>query len=337
MTLISIVVPCYNEEAVLPETARRLSDLLDVLVRCGKVSSDSLVVYVDDGSRDRTWELIEGLAAGGGRAAGIKLSRNVGHQRALLAGLMTAPGEALISIDADLQDDIAVIERMIDAHRAGDEIVYGVRRQRFTDTPFKRLTARAFYRMMRLLGAEVLEDHADFRLMGRRAIEGLREFREVNLFLRGLVPLIGYRSSLVYYERSERFAGESKYPLRKMLGLALDGVTSLSAFPLRLITYIGLGVFLITVTLSLWTLGAALFTDHTVPGWASTVLPIYFIGGVQILCIGILGEYAGKIYQEVKQRPRYFVAETQGLPALPSHGNRAPVGEVLAGPKRFCS
>jgi polyisoprenyl-phosphate glycosyltransferase len=313
MTRISIVIPCYNEEAALPETERRLSELLERLVASGKVAPDSLIVYVDDGSRDRTWELIERFSAGSPRVAGIKLSRNVGHQRALLAGLLTAPGDALISIDADLQDDPEVIERMVDGYNAGDEVVYGVRRQRDSDTPFKRITARGFYRMMRLLGAEVLQDHADFRLMGRRAVDGLREFREVNLFLRGLVPLIGYPSSIVQYDRSERVAGESKYPLRKMLGLALDGVTSISSFPLRLITFTGLMVFLITVALSLWTVAAALLTEKTVPGWASTVLPIYFIGGVQILCIGILGEYAGKIYQEVKQRPRFLLEKKLGL------------------------
>lgn len=313
MNQIAIVVPCYNEEQVLPETNHRLSELLGQLLSAGKIGQGSRVVYVDDGSRDRTWELIEQMAARDPRICGLKLSRNVGHQRALLAGLMTAPGDALISIDADLQDDLGVVEQMIDAYRAGDEVVYGVRRLRDTDTPFKRVTARAFYRMMRMLGAEVLDDHADFRLMGRRAIEGLREFREVNLFLRGIVPMIGYASSKVHYARSPRLAGESKYPFGKMLGLALDGVTSLSSFPLRLITYIGLAVFLISVGLSLWTLVAALFTDRAVPGWASTVLPIYFIGGVQILCIGVLGEYAGKIYQEVKQRPRYLVERELGL------------------------
>lgn len=307
MTQVSIVVPCYNEEEVLPETTRRLTGLLARLVAAGKVSENSRLVYVDDGSRDGTWRLIEEICAVDPRIGGIKLSRNVGHQRALLAALLTVEGDALVSIDADLQDDLDVIEEMIDAYRAGDEVVYGVRCQRTTDTPFKRVTAHAFYRMMRMLGADVVEDHADFRLMGRRAIEGLREFREVNLFLRGIVPLIGYPSSKVSYARAERLAGQSKYPLHKMLGLALDGVTSLSSFPLRLITYIGLTVFLVTVALSIWTLVAALFTDATIPGWASTVLPIYFIGGVQILCIGVLGEYAGKIYQEVKQRPRYFV------------------------------
>lgn len=314
MTRISIVVPCYNEEAVLPETTKRLVALLDRLVDSGKIAGDSLVVYVDDGSRDRTWRMVEEFSASYPQIAGIKLSRNVGHQKALLAGLLSAPGDAVISIDADLQDDLGVIEQMIDGYSAGDEVVYGVRRQRHTDTPFKRTTARAFYRLMRMLGAEILQDHADFRLMGRKAIDGLREFREVNLFLRGIVPLIGYPSSVVHYARAERFAGESKYPLRKMFGLALDGVTSLSSFPLRLITYIGLIVFLITIGLSLWTLGAALLTDDTVPGWASTVLPMYFMGGVQILCIGILGEYAGKIYQEVKQRPRFFVEKELRLP-----------------------
>lgn len=243
MTQIAIVVPCYNEEAVLPETARRLTAMLTRLVIAGKIAEDSLVLFVDDGSQDQTWPLIAHLCSVDSRIHGIKLSRNVGHQRALLAGLLTASGDALISIDADLQDDLDVIEQMVDAYRAGDEVVYGVRWQRTTDTRFKRMTAHAFYKMMRLLGADMIEDHADFRLMGRRAIEGLREFREVNLFLRGLVPMIGFPSSRVHYSRAERLAGESKYPLHKMLGLALDGITSLSSFPLRLITYVGLVVF----------------------------------------------------------------------------------------------
>jgi polyisoprenyl-phosphate glycosyltransferase len=307
MTEIAIVVPCYNEEEVLPETTRRLTALLGRLVAAGKANPESRIVYVDDGSHDGTWQSIERLSSADPRISGIKLARNVGHQRALLAGLLTARGDALISIDADLQDDVDAIEQMLDAYHAGDEIVYGVRRQRDMDTIFKRMTAHVFYRTMRLLGTEIVEDHADFRLMGRRAIEALREFREVNLFLRGIVPLIGYPSSEVRYARTERFAGQSKYPLNKMLGLALDGLTSLSSLPLRIITFVGMGVFLITVVLGLWTLGAALLTDSTVPGWASTVLPIYFIGGVQILCIGILGEYAGKIYREVKQRQRFII------------------------------
>jgi len=305
---LCIVVPCFNEEDVLQSTNRALLDLLISLSERNLISETSQVLYVDDGSLDATWSLIDRFAHADSHAQGIKLSRNVGHQRALLAGLLSAPGDVILSIDADLQDDLTAIEDMLRTYRLdGAEVVYGVRSSRTTDTAFKRYTAAAFYRLMRLLGADVVENHADFRLMSRRAVDALRDFREVNLFLRGLVPLIGFRSAIVHYSRKERLAGQSKYPLKKMLSFALDGVTSLSAFPLRLITYIGAFVFLLSLLLSAWTLYVALFTSQAVPGWASTVLPIYFIGGVQILSIGVLGEYAGKIYTEVKARPRYFV------------------------------
>jgi glycosyltransferase involved in cell wall biosynthesis len=282
-------------------------------VKAQKIHPDSLVLFVDDGSRDQTWTMIEELIRVKPGFAGLKLSRNVGHQRALLAGLLTAPGDMLVSIDADLQDDPEVIEQMVDACLAGADIVYGVRRERGSDTLFKRWSALAFYRMIRSLGAEVLENHADYRLMSRRAIEALREFREVNLFLRGLVPLVGYPSRIVYYSRAERFAGQSKYPLRRMIALALDGVTSLSSLPLRMITLLGLAIFLGTLILSAWTLISVLFTNSTVPGWASTVLPLYFLGGIQILSIGILGEYLGKTYLEAKRRPRFFVERCIGF------------------------
>jgi glycosyltransferase involved in cell wall biosynthesis len=309
---ISIVVPCFNEELVLPETTLRLTSLITSLVQRNIISPESGIVFIDDGSRDSTWHIISELSSEHECISGIKLSRNVGHQRALLAGLMSAKGDALISIDADLQDDLNVVEEMIQRHAQGSEIVYGVRRKRDSDTAFKRLTARGFYKVMRFLGADIIEDHADFRLMGRRSIEDLRNFKEFNLFLRGIVPLIGYPSSLVYYDRSERLAGISKYPLRKMIALAFDGLTSLSSIPLRLITYAGLILFLTSILLGAWAFSASVFTNKTIPGWASTVLPIYFIGGVQIFSIGIIGEYVSKIFNEVKQRPRFIISDTVG-------------------------
>jgi glycosyltransferase involved in cell wall biosynthesis len=304
---LSIVTPCYNEEEVLPETRRRLTGLLQEMIAEGKISSSSCIYFVDDGSRDRTWSLIEEFAAADSRIAGIKLSRNRGHQNALLAGLFTAEGDAIVSIDADLQDDVGAIKEMVDRFRAGADIVYGVRRKRDTDSPFKRTTAGLFYGIMRWLGAESIHGHADFRLMSRRAIESLSQYREVNLYLRGIVPLIGFRSETVFYDRERRFAGESKYPLRKMVALALEAVTSFSVVPLRLITFIGFAVFLFTLAVSAWVLWTRLVTDSSVPGWASTVLPMYLLGGVQIFCIGIIGEYLGKTYSEVKNRPRFFL------------------------------
>ena len=310
---LGIVVPCYNEEEVLHEAAKRLQVLVSRLIVSGKISADSKIFFVDDGSRDRTWSLIEELSRQSSAVAGIKLSRNRGHQNALIAGLFTADGDVLVSIDADLQDDIEVIEQMVDEHRRGMDIVYGVRKKRDSDTFFKRFTAETFYRLIRRLGAESIHNHADYRLMSRRAIEGLRCFDEVNLFLRGIVPLIGYPSSIVYYDRSERFAGESKYPLKRMIGLALDAVTSFSVVPLRIITLTGFIVFAGTMLMSAWILWIKIFTDQAVPGWASTVLPLYFIGGIQILCIGVLGEYLGKVYSEVKARPRYIVEKTANI------------------------
>lgn len=313
MNVLIIVVPCYNEQDVLTETASRLGLVISRLVASEKIHPDSLVLFVDDGSRDRTWAIIAELTHTRPCFAGLKLARNVGHQCALLAGLLAAPGDLVISIDADLQDDPNVIEQMVDAGLSGTDVVYGVRHERTSDSPFKRWTALAFYRLMRALNTEVIENHADYRLMSRRAIDALREFGEVNLFLRGLVPMIGFSSQIVYYTRAERFAGQSKYPLRRMIGLALDGVTSLSSFPLRLITLVGLSIFLATTIMSAWTLGAALFTNSTVPGWASTVLPLYLLSGVQILSIGILGEYLGKTYLETKRRPRFFVEQCLGF------------------------
>ena len=304
---LGIVVPCFNEEEVLPETSRRLVELLETLMLDGRVANDSQVVFIDDGSRDGTWELIESLASADRRIGGIKLSRNRGHQNALLAGLYTYDADVLLSVDADLQDDIGVIPDMLQAYARGAHVVYGVRNNRSSDGLFKRATAQGFYRLMSALGAESVYNHADFRLMSRRAVDALKSFREVNLFLRGLVPLIGFNSAIVYYTRSERLAGESKYPLRKMLALALDAVTSFSVAPLRLITAMGFLVFLLSSGMVLWTVWVKLFTDRAVPGWASTLLPIYLLGGIQILCIGVIGEYLGKVYQETKARPRYII------------------------------
>lgn len=307
---LAIVVPCYNEEEVLPETCRRLTALVERLVARCQISATSSIVLVDDGSSDRTWALIEQLAAQNSYVAGIKLSRNRGHQNALIAGLFSAEGDAVVSVDADLQDDINAIEQMVRRFLAGADIVYGVRRKRVSDTPFKRLTAEMFYKAMRMLGAESVYNHADYRLMSRRAIECLRQYREVNLYLRGLVPLIGFKTDIVHYERANRFAGESKYPLGKMIGLALDAVTSFSVVPLRMITFLGFIVFLGSMLVTCWALWVRFFTDAAVPGWTSIVLPMYFLGGIQLFCIGMLGEYLGKTYSEVKSRPRFFVEKT---------------------------
>jgi glycosyltransferase involved in cell wall biosynthesis len=309
MIRLAIVVPCYNEEQVLPETTRRLLALLDRLIGLGKIAPDSLIYYVDDGSRDGTWSLIERLARETRHVGGAKLSHNRGHQNALLAGLLTAPGDAVVSIDADLQDDVDAIEKMVDSCTLGNDIVYGVRGDRTTDTAFKRGTAHAFYRLIGLLGVEIVYDHADFRLMTRRAIDALREYPEVNLFLRGVIPLIGFRTSTVPYTRGHRLAGGSKYPLSRMLSLAWEGVTSFSVIPLRIVTVLGAIIFALTVLMSLYVVGVRLFTNQALPGWASTVLPIYLLGGIQILCVGVLGEYLGKVYKEVKRRPRYLIEQ----------------------------
>ncbi|MGZ8247248.1 glycosyltransferase family 2 protein, partial [Methylomagnum sp.] len=254
-----------------------------------------------------TWKKIESLAQESPFIKGIKLSRNRGHQNALLAGLLTAKGEALISIDADLQDDLGAIEPMLNAYAGGHEIVYGVRKTRFVDTFFKRVTAQTYYKLLRWMGVDVVFDHADYRLLSRRAIEALQEFSEVNLFLRGIIPQLGFSSSIVYYERAERFAGESKYPLMKMLSFAWQGVTSFSAVPLRLITGLGMTISLGSFMVTLWGLWIRLFTTEALPGWASTVLPIYFLGGIQLLCLGVIGEYLAKIYLETKRRPRFII------------------------------
>ena len=305
-----IVVPCYNEEEVLPETARRLRAKLEGLMAAGKISQSSRILFVNDGSRDKTWEIISRLHAECPLLCGVDLTRNRGHQNALLAGLMTAKDRAdmVVSMDADLQDDIDAVDAMVDKYLEGVDIVYGVRSSRRRDSFFKRTTAEAFYRLMSALGAETVFNHADYRLMSRRALEGLAQFREVNLFLRGIVPLIGYRTDTVEYERGERFAGESKYPLKKMLAFAMEGVTSLSVKPLRMITALGFLVFMVSVVM----LGYILLRwagGHTVTGWASVACSLWAIGGLILLCLGIIGEYVGKIYLESKGRPRFLIRQ----------------------------
>ena len=308
--ILYIVVPCYNEEAVLPETARRLREKLEQLMGRGAISPASRVLFVNDGPKDRTWPLICQLHAQSHLMCGIDLTRNRGHQNALLAGLMTAKdrADAVISMDADLQDDINAVDAMVDKYYEGCDIVYGVRSAREKDTFFKRFTAEGFYRLMAFLGAETVFNHADYRLMSRRALEGLAQFREVNLFLRGIVPMIGYITGYVSYERGERFAGESKYPLKKMLSFAMEGITSLSTKPIRYITLLGFLVFLVSIAMLIysvvrWANGA------TVLGWASVICSVWAIGGLILLSLGIIGEYVGKIYLETKGRPRFLIRE----------------------------
>ncbi|MBS1403334.1 MAG: glycosyltransferase family 2 protein [Oscillospiraceae bacterium] len=302
-----LAIPCYNEEAVLPETSRRLREKFTALLQAGRISGESRICFIDDGSKDRTWELIAGLHAEDPVFSGIKLSRNRGHQNALLCGLMTLRDRAdcVISMDADLQDDINAIDAMLDQFAAGCDVVYGVRSKRETDSAFKRMTAEGFYRVMRALGADVVFNHADYRLMSRRALDALAEYKEVNLFLRGMVPLIGYKSGVVYYERAERFAGESKYPLKKMLSFAWEGITSLSVQPIKLITRLGTLMFCVSLVMLIWFL-IRHFTGHTVQGWSSLAVSIWAIGGLELLAIGVVGEYIGKIYLETKGRPRYL-------------------------------
>lgn len=289
-----------------------MTALLGQLRAAAKIGPESRIYFVDDGSNDATWRIIADFARQGLPVVGIKLSRNLGHQNALLAGLLCAEGDALVSIDADLQDDVQAIVSMLDQFHDGCEVVYGVRKRRDTDTLGKKLSAEIFYRLMAGLGTRTVHNHADFRLMSRRAVESLRGFREVNLFLRGIVPLLGFRTGVVEYARNARFAGKSKYSVRKMLALALDAITSFSVLPLRLVSLLGLMVFVGTVGVTAWALWAALFTDRTIPGWASVVLPMYFLGGVELLALGVIGEYLGKLYLESKGRPRYFVEQIVG-------------------------
>lgn len=316
--VLGIVVPCYNEVQVLPETCRRLQRLINELIASGTIAAGSRVWFVDDGSTDGTWDLIRGAAeAVDATCCGIKLSRNRGHQIALLAGLMTAKGDVLISVDADLQDDLGVIPRMLAAFRDRHDIVYGVRRTRTSDTFFKRVTAEGYYRLLDGLGVEVVFNHADYRLMSRRAVEALRQFPESNVFLRGLIPQLGFASTTVEYARTERFAGESKYPLRKMLALAWQGVTSFSTAPLRVITGLGLLVSLLSLAMAAWAIGVRLFGSNAVPGWASIVIPLFLLSGVQLLSLGIIGEYLAKVFVETKRRPMYFVEQVAQLGSEP--------------------
>ena len=304
---LSLILPCYNEEEVLDETSTKLLSLFSNLIETSKIDEASTIYFIDDGSSDSTWRIIETLSKKNKHISGIKLSRNFGHQNALLAALFTVKGDAIISIDADLQDDISMIEKMIDHYHNGDDIIYGVKKERKADSFFKRTAGVAFYKIMHLMGVDIVHNHADFRLLSRRVVEHLKNYKEVNLFLRGIIPLVGFQSSTVVYDISERTAGESKYPLRKMLSFAWNGISSFSVTPLRFITVTGFILFVSTLMLSIHALWIALFTDEAVPGWASTVLPIYFIGGVQMLSLGIIGEYIGKIYLENKARPRFII------------------------------
>ncbi len=308
--ILSIVLPCYNEQEILDTTAEKLSELVQDLKERSIICQSSYIVLVNDGSSDKTWEIISKLSEKNEYIRGIKLSRNFGHQNALLAGLEYAytKSDCAITIDADLQDDISVIEDMIDAFKEGNHIVYGVRKERNTDKFFKKQTALSFYRIMKILGVEIVYNHADYRLASQEVIKQLFRFEEVNLFLRGLFPLIGFKQKNVYYNRLERTAGETKYPLSKMLAFAFEGITSFSIKPLRIVTQLGLLTFIISIFLSLYSLYSYIYLE-TVPGWTSITLPIYFISGIQLLSMGILGEYIGKLYKETKKRPRYIVEQ----------------------------
>jgi len=310
MPCVYLVIPCYNEEAVLPETVSRLTKKLNQMIESGHADRESRMLLVDDGSKDGTWGLISRFCDENELVSGIKLAHNRGHQNALLAGLMTAKEscDCAISMDADLQDDVEVLDQFVEKFLEGCDVVYGVRNKRETDTFFKRATAQGFYKFMQLLGVDIVYNHADYRLMSRRALDALSEYRETNLFLRGIVPLIGYRSDYVYYDRHERFAGESKYPLKKMISFALDGITSFSVKPLKIISNLGILVSLCSIIGLLYAL-IAHFTGKTVAGWTAIVCSIWLLGGIQLLCLGVVGGYVGKLYSEVKARPRYRIEE----------------------------
>ncbi len=309
-TCLYVVIPCYNEEEALPITAEKIAEKMNRLQAQGIINDQSRVLLVNDGSKDKTWEIIKSLYESNSLFAGLDLTRNRGHQNALLAGLMTAKDhcDVSISMDADLQDDINAIDDMLAKYSAGADIVYGVRKQRTTDTFFKRFTARFYYKILKLMGANIVYDHADYRLMSRRALEGLAEFREVNLFLRGIVPMIGYPTAITYYDRSERVAGESKYPLRKMLSFAIEGITSLSTQPIKWITRLGFFVFLVSIGMLVYSV-VQYFSGNTTAGWASLIVSIWAVGGLILLAIGVIGEYIGKIYLESKARPRFLIKE----------------------------
>ena len=308
--VLYMVIPCYNEEEVLFETSKQLKEKLDKLIKDRKIDKKSRIMFVDDGSKDKTWTIINDFTNKDDIFAGVKLSRNRGHQNALLAGLMTAKEKAdiVISMDADLQDDINVIDAMIEKNAEGYEIVYGVRSSRKNDSFFKRFTAQGFYHLMKLLGVDIVYNHADCRLMDKKSLNGLEEFKEVNLFLRGIVPLIGFRSTICYYERNERFAGESKYPLKKMLAFAFEGITSFSIKPLRIILNLGIMILFFSIIIMIYSLIQKVI-GNTVAGWTFLTISIWFIGGLQMISIGVIGEYIGKIYYETKRRPRYIIEE----------------------------
>lgn len=306
--ILYIVLPCYNEEEVLEETSSKLKSVMTELISDGRISSKSKVMFVDDGSKDKTWSMIKDLYEKDNLFSGVKLTRNRGHQNALLAGLLVSKeyADITISMDADLQDDLSVIDKMLLEYEKGNEIVYGVRSSRKKDTWFKRNTAQLFYKIMKLCGVDIVYNHADCRLMSKKALNDLEDFKEVNLFLRGIVPMIGYQNSIVYYERNERLAGESKYPLKKMLSFAFDGITSFSVKPLRMVLTLGSIILLISIIIMIYALVVKLM-GNTVQGWTFLTISIWFIGGLQMICIGIIGEYIGKIYSETKSRPRYFI------------------------------
>jgi glycosyltransferase involved in cell wall biosynthesis len=306
--VLYIITPCYNEEEALPHTAPKLVALLQKMAQDGQIDPRSRLTLVDDGSRDRTWKVIEALAERHPEVEGLKLAHNAGHQNALWAGMMTVreKADAIVTIDADLQDDVNAIPQFVEKMAEGADVVYGVRKRRDTDTAFKRATARAFYRFMRMMGADVVNDHADYRLLSRRALDALSEFGEVNLFLRGMVPLLGFKSEQVYYDRGERVAGESKYPLRKMIAFAVEGVTSFSVKPIRLVIALGFIFALLGLLMALYAIIQACL-GQTVSGWASLMVSVWIVGGVQLMALGLIGTYVGKIYTEVKHRPRFIV------------------------------
>lgn len=304
---LAIVVPCYNEEAVIAQTIDALKSLLQQLSSAQKINQNSRLYFVDDGSRDNTWQMLSQAAAEHEQIIAIKLSMNKGHQNALYAGLISTREDAVVSIDADLQDDPVVIESMVDQFQAGHDVVYGVRSSRATDSFMKRVSAEKYYQFMRWLGIDLIYNHADFRLMSRAALNALKEYPESNLFLRGLVRKVGFQSTIVEYERAERQAGETKYPLRKMLSFAWEGLSSFSVVPLRAITILGFVASWLSVFVIIWVLGIRLFTEDVVPGWASILLPLLFFGSIQLLSLGIIGEYIAKIYNEVKRRPRFHI------------------------------
>lgn len=308
MTTLYLAVPCYNEEEVLQDTTIKLLNKFKQLIKNEKISDKSRIVYIDDGSKDRTWEIITELHKASPFISGLKMSRNRGHQNTLYGGLVTLKdyADVVISIDADLQDDINAIDKMLEKYEEGCDVVYGVRRKRETDTFFKRFTAEAFYKILKAMGGDIIFNHADFRLMSKRALEAFADFKEVNLFLRGMAPMVGFKSDIVEYDRFERTAGESKYPLTKMLALAWEGITSLSVKPIRMIMWLGIIIFILAMLFGIYSL-VTFFLGQTVSGWTSTFISLWALGGLQLFAIGIIGEYLGKVYLETKQRPRFIV------------------------------